>query len=147
MPGPPGPPGPEGVGVFTVGFPQTSVQGFLPKLTKGSINSLAGIKDDPRNFQISVPIQPGNSGGPLVNEYGNVVGVVVARLNAIKLLKETGSLPQNVNYAVKSSFANSFLESLLKVVGKLKEPHPRTKRKFSDAVKKVQAATVLILVR
>jgi S1-C subfamily serine protease len=133
--------------VFTVGFPQVTVQGFSPKLTKGAINSLAGIKDDPRNFQISVPIQPGNSGGPLVNEYGNVVGVVVSRLNAIKLLKETGSLPQNVNYAVKSSFANSFLESLPKVVGKLKEPHPRTKRKFSDAVKEVQAATVLILVR
>ena len=123
------------------------MQGFSPKLTSGRINSLAGIKDDPRNFQISVPIQPGNSGGPLVNEYGNVVGVVVSRLNAIKLLKETGSLPQNVNYAVKSSFANSFLESLPKVVGKLKEPHPRTKRKFSDAVKEVQAATVLILVR
>jgi S1-C subfamily serine protease len=94
-----------------------------------------------------VPIQPGNSGGPLVNEYGNVVGVVVSRLNALKLLKETGSLPQNVNYAVKSSFANSFLESLPNVVGKLKEPYPRTKRKFSDAVKEVQTATVLIVVR
>ena len=134
--------------VFTIGFPQIGVQGISAKYTKGNISSLTGVKDDPRNFQISVPVQPGNSGGPLVNEYGNVVGVVVARLNAAKLLKETGRIPQNVNYAVKSSFANSFLESLPKVVNKLKDPDPRTKpRKRSDVIKEVQAATVLILAR
>ncbi len=134
--------------VFTVGFPQIDVQGVSAKYTKGDISSLTGIKDDPRNFQISVPVQPGNSGGPLVNEYGNVVGVVVARLNALKLLKETGRIPQNVNYAVKSSFANSFLESLPKVSNKLKAPNPRTNpRKRSDVIREVQAATVLIQVR
>jgi len=134
--------------VFTIGFPQIGVQGISAKYTKGNISSLTGVKDDPRNFQISVPVQPGNSGGPLVNEYGNVVGVVVARLNAAKLLKETGRIPQNVNYAVKSSFANSFLESLPKVINKLKDPNPRTKpRKSSDVIKEVQAATVLILAR
>ena len=134
--------------VFTIGFPQIGVQGISAKYTKGDISSLTGVKDDPRNFQISVPVQPGNSGGPLVNEYGNVVGVVVARLNALKLLKETGRIPQNVNYAVKSSFANSFLESLPKVINKLKDPNPRTKpRKRSDVIKEVQAATVLILAR
>jgi Leucine-rich repeat (LRR) protein len=134
--------------VFTVGFPQIDVQGVSAKYTKGNISSLTGIKDDPRRFQISVPIQPGNSGGPLVDEYGNVVGVVVQRLNALKLLKETGRIPQNVNYAVKSSFANSFLQSLPKVVNKLKDPNPHTKpRTRSDVIKEVQAATRLILVR
>ena len=134
--------------VFTIGFPQIGVQGISAKYTKGNISSLTGVKDDPRRFQISVPIQPGNSGGPLVNEYGNVVGVVVARLNAAKFLKETGRIPQNVNYAVKSSFANSFLESLPKVINKLKDPNPRTNpRKRSDVIKEVQAATVLILAR
>ena len=134
--------------VFTIGFPQIGLQGVSAKYTKGDISSLTGIKDDPRNFQISVPIQPGNSGGPLVNEYGNVVGIVVARLNALKLLKETGRIPQNVNYAVKSSFANSFLESLPKVVSKLKDPNPHIDlRKRSDLIREAQAATVLILVR
>ena len=87
-----------------------------------------------------------------MDKYGNVVGVVVSRLSATYLLDRSGKpkldLPQDVNYAVKSSFANSFLESLPKVVDKLKEPHPRTKSlKFSDSVKEVQAATVLIVVR
>ena len=124
------------------------MQGYSPKLTKGIINSLSGVKDDPRNFQISVPLQPGNSGGPLVDQYGNVVGVVVARLSALKLLRETGALPQNVNYAVKVSYATAFLEALPNVANKLKEPNPSTKpRKFPDVVREVQAATVLILVR
>jgi len=134
--------------VFTVGFPQIGIQGIRHKLTKGSISGLTGIKDDPRCFQISVPIQPGNSGGPLVDEYGNVVGVVVARLNALKLLKETGRIPQNVNYAIKGTWAMAFLEALPMMASKIKDPIPRTKpRKFSDVVKEVQAATVLILVR
>ena len=134
--------------VFTVGFPRPKVQGFSPKITDGIISSLAGIQDDPRDFQISVPVQPGNSGGPLVDQYGNVVGVVVSRLSALKLLRETGALPQNVNYAVKGSYATAFLEALPNVANKLKEPNPSTKpRKFPDVVREVQAATVLILVR
>jgi len=73
-------------------------------------------------FQISVPIQPGNSGGALVDERGNVVGVVSAKLNAWAALSTSGSLPENVNYAVKSSFLLGFLESVPAVSAKLKEP-------------------------
>lgn len=137
--------------VFTIGFPRPDIQGFSPKLTKGVISSLAGIKDDPRNFQISVQIQPGNSGGALVNAHGNMVGVVVSRLKVAFLTDKSGKpkldLPQDVNYAVKSSYANSFLESLPKVVIGLKEPQKRTtSRKFSDSVKEVQEATVLVVI-
>ena len=58
--------------VATVGFPDIGLQGFAPKLAKGEIASLSGAGDDPLYFQISVPVQPGNSGGALVDERGNV---------------------------------------------------------------------------
>src|SRR5207249_3907696 len=70
--------------VFTIGFPNVALQGFEPKLTRGEVSSLAGIQDDPRYFQISVPVQPGNSGGPLVDSRGNVVGIVGMRMDDIK---------------------------------------------------------------
>ena len=68
--------------VATVGFPNIGLQGFAPKLAKGEIASLSGAADDARYFQISVPVPPGNSGGALVDERGNVVGVVSAKLSA-----------------------------------------------------------------
>ena len=104
----------------TVGFPNIGLQGFAPKLAKGEIASLSGAGDDARYFQISVPVQPGNSGGALVDERGNVVGVVSAKLSARAALATSGALPGNVNYAVKSSFLLSFLESVPEVSAKLK---------------------------
>ncbi|MGO9588223.1 MAG: serine protease [Limisphaerales bacterium] len=131
--------------VATVGFPDIGLQGFSPKLAKGEIASLSGSQDDPRYFQISVPVQPGNSGGALVDEHGNVVGIVSAKLNARAALDATGALPENVNYAVKSSFLLSFLESVPAVSAKLKEPITAD-RKFEDVVKSAQDAAVLVLV-
>mgnify|MGYP001260849471 CR=1 FL=1 len=87
----------------TVGFPNTGLQGFSPKLARGEVAGLTGSRDDARYFQISAPIQPGNSGGALVDERGNVIGVVAAKLSHRAALAATGALPENVNYAVKSS--------------------------------------------
>jgi hypothetical protein len=134
-----------GNSVATVGFPNIGLQGFAPKLAKGEIASLSGASDDARYFQISVPVQPGNSGGALVDEHGNVVGIVSAKLNARAALAESGALPENVNYAVKSSFLLSFLESTPDVANKLKEP-VTADRKFEDVVKSAQQAAVLVLV-
>jgi TPR repeat protein len=131
--------------VATVGFPNICMQGFSPKLAKGEIASLSGAGDDARYFQISVPVQPGNSGGALVDEHGNVVGVVSAKLDASAALAASGALPENVNYAVKSSFLLSFLESVPAVSAKLKEPITAD-RKFEDVVKSAQDAAVLVLV-
>jgi S1-C subfamily serine protease len=131
--------------VATVGFPNIGLQGFSPKLAKGEIASLSGSRDDPRYFQISVPVQPGNSGGALVDEHGNVVGVVSAKLDASVALAASGALPENVNYAVKSSFLLSFLESVPAVSAKLKDP-VTADRKFEDVVKSAQDAAVLVLV-
>jgi S1-C subfamily serine protease len=95
--------------VFTIGFPDIRLQGTDPKYTDGKISSMNGLKDDPSEYQISVPVQPGNSGGPLVDQAGNVAGVIVARLNDFAALAAMGSLPQNVNYAIKGSILRDFL--------------------------------------
>lgn len=87
---------------FTVGFPQTSILGFSLKFTEGSVSSHRGIGDDPSKFQVSAPVQPGNSGGALVSESGLVLGVIQSKLNAAAVAAVTGDIPQNVNYAVKS---------------------------------------------
>jgi S1-C subfamily serine protease len=135
-----------GDSVFTLGFPNTEVQGIEPKLTRGEINSLSGIQDDLRFFQISAPVQPGNSGGPLVDARGNVIGIVEARLDDLVALETSGALPQNVNYALKSSFLIAFLDSVPELAGKLKEPHTEKDRPFDDVVKEVQRATVMVIV-
>src|SRR6202142_2614570 len=131
--------------VATIGFPDPTLQGFSPKLAKGEIASLSGAGDDPRYFQISVPVQPGNSGGALVDEHGNVIGIVSAKLDAGAALAASGALPENVNYAVKSSLLLSFLESVPAVSAKLKLP-VAADRKFEDVVKSAQDAAVLVLV-
>ena len=132
--------------VATVGFPDTDLQGFAPKLAKGEIASLSGASDDPRYFQISVPVQHGNSGGALVDVHGNVVGIVAARLGVeIGKAVTSDQLPENVNYAVKSSLLLSFLESAPDIAAKLKEPNTKDEA-FEDVVKSAQDAAVLVLV-
>ena len=128
----------------TIGFPNVEIQGFSPKVTKGEISSLNGIGDDPRAWQISVPVQPGNSGGALLDEYGSVIGVVVSKLG-LKAAQVTGDIPQNVNYAVKSTYALALLEPYLDNTAP--EPNPSAaKPKFEDMVAKAQQSVVLILV-
>jgi S1-C subfamily serine protease len=98
--------------VFTIGFPNFEMQGQAPKFTDGKISSLAGMQDDQTEYQISVPVQPGNSGGPLCDVNGDVVGIVVARLNDMATLRMTGAVPQNVNYAVKAKYALRLLSGV-----------------------------------
>ena len=121
------------------------MQGFSPKLSKGEIASLSGAGDDPRYFQISVPVQPGNSGGALVDERGSVIDIVSAKLDASVALAASGVLPENVNFALKSSLLLSFLESVPEVSAKLKEPNMKDES-FGEVVKSAQDAAVLVLV-
>jgi TPR repeat protein len=131
-----------GQAVSTIGFPNTRIQGFSPKVTRGEISSLSGAGDDARSWQISVPVQHGNSGGPLLDESGNLIGVVTAKLG-LRAAAVTGDLPQNVNYAVKSAYALPLLEQYLGA----NAPEPSTqKRPFEDMVAKAQQSVVLILV-
>jgi len=96
--------------IFTVGFPNPAIQGFEPKMTTGVISSLSGIQDDPTCYQISVPVQPGNSGGPLLTQQGDVIGIIKAKLNPRVGLATANALPENVNYAVKSDYLNILIK-------------------------------------
>jgi S1-C subfamily serine protease len=101
---------PIGAEVFTIGYPHPDIMGSKPKLTTGVVNAETGLHDDPRTYQISVAVQSGNSGGPLINMKGEVVGVVTSKLSAVRVFQWTGDLPQNVNYAMKSSYVINMLK-------------------------------------
>jgi len=135
-----------GEAVFTVGFPNPTLMGVSPKLTDGTVNALAGELDDPRYFQVNAAIQPGNSGGPLVNLRGSVVGVLARTYGNLQTVERIGGvLPQNVNYAVKSSYVLAFLESVPDALGKLVAPRHRSKRPLEELAPAVQEAVVLII--
>jgi S1-C subfamily serine protease len=135
-----------GQSVFTLGFPDIQLQGVSPKMTRGEISSQNGAQDDPRDWQISVPVQPGNSGGPLFDSDGNVVGLVVAKLNALNTAKISGELPENVNYAVKSAYVLPLFDASM-TAHLLPEKTPMSGvEKTEDVVDRVQNSVALILV-
>lgn len=101
-----------GESVFTLGFPLGNLLGNSAKFSTGEISSLMGIRDDPRTYQISNPIQPGNSGSPLFDEKGQLIGIVVAQINAKYLFDETGIIPQNINFAIKSDYFINLISML-----------------------------------
>ena len=99
-----------GEAVEAFGYPLSEILATSGNFTLGNVTALAGLGDDSRYFQISAPIQPGNSGGPLLDENGNLVGIVTAKLNFLSEIKEQGDIPQNVNFAIKASVAANFLQ-------------------------------------
>ncbi len=101
-----------GEAVMTIGYPLGGLLGSGPQVTTGNISSLIGLADDTRALQFTAPVQRGNSGGPLLDSGGAVVGVVCAKLDAARIQAMTGDLPQNVNFAIKSAVVRSFLEAL-----------------------------------
>ena len=97
--------------IIVFGFPLAGLLSTSGNVTTGTISATSGIRDNPRNFQITAPVQPGNSGGPLLDQSGNVVGMVVSKLNAMKAANLTGDVPQNVNFAIKGREIVAFLKS------------------------------------
>jgi S1-C subfamily serine protease len=96
--------------VFTIGFPVSSILGQKAKYTEGVISSISGIKDASSLLQITVPVQPGNSGGALVSEKGEVVGIITSSAAILPFIEESGTLPQNVNWAVKADYLRPLIE-------------------------------------
>jgi TPR repeat protein len=130
--------------VFTVGFPNPEIQGASAKYTDGAISALSGILDDIRTMQVTVPIQGGNSGGALADAAGNVVGLVVAQLNAVTVFEYTGAIPQNVNFAVKINYAFPLIQAVPGLSSRL--PQQAKAGASASPVKAVEAATGLVVV-
>ena len=100
-----------GDSIVVPGFPLPTVLQNGLNVTVGNVSSLAGIRGNTALLQMTAPVQPGNSGGPLLDMTGHVVGVVVSKLDALGVAKETGDIPQNINFAVQGSIARLFLEA------------------------------------
>ena len=97
--------------VVVVGYPLRGMLASEANVTRGNVSALAGPGDDRRLFQMTAPVQPGSSGGPVLDLAGRVVGVTVARLDALTVARATGAIPQNVNFAVGAGTARAFLDA------------------------------------
>lgn len=96
--------------VLVAGFPLSDILSSSLNVTLGSVSALSGPQNDRRLFQITAPVQPGNSGGPVLDSSGHVVGVVVSKLDAVAVANLTGDIPQNVNFAISGEALREFLD-------------------------------------
>ena len=97
--------------IYAAGYPFGQDMSTSVKVTQGIISSLTGVANNFSNLQIDAALQPGNSGGPIMNNKGNVVGVAVAKLDLEKIVDNYGVVPENVNFGVKSNLVINILES------------------------------------
>ena len=125
-----------GEDVIVAGFPYGVMFSKTIKVTKGIVSSTRGVGDDSGQFQIDAAVQPGNSGGPIYDRYGNIVGVVVAQLNKFKMAKSIGSLPENVNFGIKASTVSQFLNTSGVITNWAKRTNPVSNEKLFDIASK-----------
>lgn len=128
--------------VFAMGYPMADVMGSEVKFTDGKISSKSGIGGDVRVYQISVPIQPGNSGGPLFDMGGNVVGITSSGLNRDYFKSE------NVNYAIKASYLKNLMEACPEeIILEERVETPVSSATLTDRIKQYEGYVVLILTK
>ena len=96
--------------IFVAGYPFGKRISASVKVTKGIVSSLTGIGNNFSNIQIDAALQPGNSGGPIINDRGNVIGVAVAKLDVKYIVKKFGVIPENTNFGIKSSVVMNLLQ-------------------------------------
>jgi S1-C subfamily serine protease len=110
-------------------------------VTTGIVSSLSGLLNDTRHLQISAAVQPGNSGGPLFDTSGQLIGVVVAKLDARTVIKVTGTIPENINFAIKTGALRDFLDNS---VVPYQTSEPKGDLKTTDIAGNARAYTMLI---
>jgi uncharacterized protein len=101
----------QGEEILAYGFPLQSVLATSGQIGAGLVAATSGLRNNASQLQIDVPLQVGNSGGPLLDRQGQLVGMTVAKLNALQVARVTGDMPQNVNFAIKHSVIKRFLET------------------------------------
>jgi len=97
--------------IYVAGYPFGQVISSSIKVTKGIISSLTGLENNVSNIQIDAALQPGNSGGPIIDENGNVVAVAVAKLDLMTVVENWGVVPENTNFGIKSNVVINLLQS------------------------------------
>jgi S1-C subfamily serine protease len=130
-----------GDAVVAIGYPFHGLLTSDFTVTTGIVSSLSGLLNDTRYLQISAAVQPGNSGGPLLDSGGNVVGMVAAKLNAIKFVKATGDIPENINFAIKTGTLRDFLDNS---VVSYQTSEAKSDLKTADIAHNARAYTLLI---
>ena len=131
----------SGDSVVAIGFPFHGLLTSDFTVTTGIVSSLSGVFNDTRFLQISAAVQPGNSGGPLLASNGDVVGVVAAKLNAIKFARATGNIPENINFAIKTGALRDFLDNS---VVPYQTSDAKEELKTADIARNARAFTFLI---
>jgi hypothetical protein len=125
-----------GEDIVAIGYPLASLLADSVKITTGNVNALAGIRNDTRYIQISTPIQPGNSGGPVVDRNGYLLGITSATLSK-RTADEIGINPQNVNFAIRASVADLFMQSqslVNQTIDKMENPTSLSTADLADHV-------------
>jgi S1-C subfamily serine protease len=131
----------SGDSVVAIGFPFHGLLTSDFTVTTGIVSSLSGMRNDSRFLQISAPVQPGNSGGPLFDTTGQIVGVVTAKIPALRIAAATGSIPENINFAIKTGALRDFLDNS---VVPYQTAEPKGELKTTDIAGNARAYTMLI---
>ncbi|MFB9262328.1 S1C family serine protease [Bradyrhizobium erythrophlei] len=132
-----------GNSVVAIGFPYHGLLTSDFTVTTGIVSSLSGLLNDTRFLQISAAVQPGNSGGPLFDQSGMVVGVVAAKIDAIKVARATGTIPESINFAIKTGALRDFLDNSA-VTYRSSDRHDSMKNETADIAKSARGYTLLI---
>jgi len=131
----------SGDSVVAIGFPYHGLLSSDFTVTTGIVSSLSGLLNDTRHLQISAAVQPGNSGGPLLDTSGEIVGMVAAKIDALRVARYTGTIPENINFAIKTGALRDFLDNS---VVPYETTAPGTELKTADIAANARAYTLLI---
>jgi serine protease Do len=131
-----------GDNIAVYGFPLSDRLATTGNFTVGYVSALAGLGDDSSKIQISAPIQPGSSGGPVFDHYGNAVAVIVSTATAAIMANANGVAPQNINFAIKASIARSFLDA--NGIGADGQTQDKKIYEFADLAERAKLVTVKI---